>query len=820
MKNHTKTNLLIALALFFTSSTFAQNQIKLILRDSLSNEELVGASVTNLNNFLSYSSNNKGEVNIKLSKNDSVFLKIKYLGYQEKKIVLNGAIESTEIISLVKKVNLSDEIIINATRATRNSATTFSTLTAKEIEKINLGRDIPMLLNQIPSAVVNSDAGAGVGYTGIRIRGTDPTRINTTINGIPINDSESQATFFVNMPDVISSATDVQIQRGVGTSTNGGAAFGASINMQTTQYNPEPYAEANVSGGSFGTLKTNLKMGSGLIAKHFTVDARASRIISDGFIDRATSNLNSYYVGLNYYGKNKSLKLVHFAGSEITYQAWNGIPESRLRNDTQGMKDFAARNFLNFTDSSNLLNSNSRTYNSFTYKNQVDNYKQQHYQAHYSQQFSKYLNANVSLHYTKGSGYYEEFKYDQELASYLVSPVINGTDTGFYSNLIRRKWLDNDFYGTTFSLQYNDNKRINSVFGGGINQYYGNHFGRVVSTELQENINDSKNYYSNNSLKNDYNVFFKNTYFITQKVNVFLDVQFRGIDYTFVGLTQSFSSEIEKASFRFFNPKFGFNYQINQNQNIYSSLAIANREPTREDFVNTTTLSRPKQERLDDIEIGYNIRQEKFLFNAVVFLMEYKNQMVLTGKLNDVGAYTRINVPYSYRRGIELEGAYQINKKFTLRGNIAFSKNEITNYTEFIDNYDLGVQDEIKIGKTNIAFSPEVVGSGTIEIRPLSWIELFWSHKYVGKQFLDNSSSDDRKLNAFYFSDFNFVIQPKQKLFKSISVIGGVYNLFNAKYEPNGFTYGYISGGQRTTENFYYPQAGVNFLVGLSLKIK
>lgn len=820
MKYHKKLLSFIVFALLNSAKLFAQEQIILTVKDSLSEEELVGASVTNLNNFLAYKTNSRGEVLVKISNHDSVFFKINYLGYQEKLVTLNGTVASKNIVLLSKKVTLSDEIIINATRANSNSATTFSILSAKEIEKINLGRDIPMLLNQIPSAVTNSDAGAGIGYTGIRIRGTDPTRINTTINGIPINDSESQATFFVNMPDVISSTSDIQIQRGVGTSTNGGAAFGASINMQTTQYNPEPYAETNVSGGSFNTLKTNLKMGTGLIAEHFTVDGRASRIISNGFIDRATSNLNSYYVGLNYYGKNKSLKLVHFAGSEITYQAWNGIPESRLRDDKTGMQNYIQRNFLNSIDSSNLLNSNSRKYNSFTYNNQVDNYKQQHYQAHYSQQFSKFLNANISLHYTKGSGFYEEYKYDQQLLSYLISPVINGNDTAYTSNLVRRKWLDNDFYGTTFSLQYNDNKKINFVFGGGINQYYGNHFGRVVSAELQKNIDDTKNYYSNNSLKNDYNIFIKNTYFVSSKLNVFIDLQIRGIDYTFLGLSQSFTSEIERANFRFFNPKMGLNYQINQNQNLYSSLAIAHREPTREDFVNTTYASRPKQERLNDIEIGYNNRQEKFLFNAVIFLMEYKNQMVLTGKLNDVGAYTRVNVPYSYRRGLELEGVYQLNKFFALRGNVAFSKNEITNYTEFIDNYDSGEQDKLYLGKTNIAFSPDLIGSGSIDLKPLKWLEIFWSHKYVGKQFLDNSKSEDRKLNAFYFSDFNFVIHPKQRLFKSISIIGGVYNLFNAKYEPNGYTYGYIYGGQRTTENFYYPQAGINFLVGLSIKVK
>ena len=819
--NYSKKLILILIAeFFFATLSFAQNKIKLTVKDSLSSEDLVGASITSLNNFLKYKTDNKGDVFIKVSKIDTLFLKVNYLGYQEKTMAIIGTSASENLVLLTKKINLSDEIIITATRANNNSATTFSTLDAKEIKKINLGRDIPMLLNQIPSAVANSDAGAGIGYTGIRIRGTDPTRINTTINGIPINDSESQATFFVNMPDVISSANDIQIQRGVGTSTNGGAAFGAYINMQTTQYNPEPYAETNVSGGSFNTLKTNLKMGTGLIAKHFTVDGRASRIISNGFIDRATSNLNSYYVGLNYYGKNKSLKLVHFAGSEITYQAWNGVPESRLRANITGMQNYAQRNYLKSADSSNLLNSSSRKYNYFTYKNQVDNYKQQHYQAHYSQQFSKFLTANISLHYTKGSGYYEEYKYDQQLLSYLISPVIIGNDTGYTSNLVRRKWLDNDFYGTTFSLQYNNNKKISFVLGGGINQYYGNHFGRVVSAELQKNIDDTKNYYSNNSLKNDYNIFIKNTYFVSSKLNLFIDLQVRGIDYTFLGLSQSFTSEIERVNFKFFNPKMGFNYQINQNQNLYSSLVISHREPTREDFVNTTNASRPKQERLDDIEIGYNLRQEKFLFNAVIFLMEYKNQMVLTGKLNDVGAYTRINVPYSYRRGLELEGVYQIYKKLALRGNVALSKNEILNYTEFIDNYDIGVQDEIKISKTNIAFSPEFIGSATIELKPLNWIELYWSHKYVGKQFLDNSKSEDRKLNAFYFSDFNFVIHPKQRLFNSISIIGGVYNLFNAKYEPNGYTYGYILGGQRITENFYYPQAGVNFLVGLSLKIK
>lgn len=809
----------ISFLLFIDSNIYAQESIKIKIIDSLSNEALVGASIKNTNNFLSYSTNIDGLCQIPIKNNDSLFLQISYLGFDPKNLAIASEFKGVLEVKLHVSTKLSDEIIINATRANKNSASTFSTLTSKDIEKINLGKDIPVLLNSIPNTVVNSDAGAGVGYTGIRIRGTDPTRINTTINGIPVNDSESQATFFVNMPDFISSVNDIQIQRGVGTSTNGSAAFGASINMQTTQYNPEPYASASVSGGSFNTIRTNLKLGSGLLFNKFTVDARASKITSDGFINRASSNLGSYYVGANYYGKNNSLKLIHFAGSEVTYQAWNGIPESRYNGDLEGMKDFALRNYLNQRDSLNLFNSNSKTYNVFTYKNQVDNYKQKHYQAHYTHKLSSYLNANISLHYTKGQGYYEEYKDSQLLSNYFIEPKVNGNDTLLYSDLVRRKWLDNDFYGTTFSLQYNKPQKLNSIFGGSINQYYGRHFGRVISTKEELAFDPDKNYYHNNSLKSEYSFFLKNTFYLSSTFSVLADIQTRNISYSFLGINKSFLTQQDHVAYHFINPKLGLNYQINNLSVVYASCAVAHREPTREDFVSSSIQSRPQQERLIDTELGYGIRESKFVFNAVAFLMEYKNQMVLSGKLNDVGAYTRINVPKSYRRGIELEGTYFLNKYCSIISNLAFSKNVILNYSEFVDNYDLGGQDEIKIGQSKIAFSPQFIGCGILELNPSKSLKILWQHKYVDKQFLDNSMDNGRMLKAFYVSDINFVFTPKTKLFKSISFNGGLYNIFNKSYVPNGYTYGYIYGGKRTTENFYYPMAGINFLLGLNIKI-
>lgn len=810
MKKIFLTNLLF----LFAGAQFCFAQFSGTVTDKVSGETLIRAAVLIDKSYQATVTNNSGEFSFNYPNSDSVTITVSYLGYETTKQTIFK--DKKAAIKLTSRMVLNDEIVVKASRSEKNSGTTFSILTKQDIEKINTGRDIPMLLNDIPGTVVNSDAGAGIGYTGFRIRGTDPTRINVMVNGIPINDSESQATFFVNMPDLISSAQDVQVQRGVGTSTNGNAAFGASVNINTLQYNPLPYAETSVSAGSFNTLRNNLKIGSGLISEKFTFDGRISRIVSDGFIDRASSNLQSYYLSGNYYGKKNSLKLVHFSGNETTYQAWNGIPESRLRGNVNEMNNYVARNFLSNNDSAHLLNSSNRTYNMFTYRNQTDNYKQQHYQAHYSQKVNKQMIANVSLHYTKGAGYFEEYKPFETLSDYNVLPVVNGNDTVSQSNLVRRKWLDNDFYGLTYSLTYTD-KKMQSILGGGANQYFGRHFGRVVWVENSNGFSPENNYYYNTSLKNDYNIFLKNTYNINEAFSVMLDLQYRGIDYSFIGLDTTFSNVKEKVNYQFFNPKAGVTYKINQNHFVYASACVAHREPTREDFINSTVVTRPMQERLIDYEAGWEITHYNFTLNTTLYYMQYKNQMVLSGKINDVGAYTRINVPNSYRRGIELNGAYTFNQYLSLRGNIAMSQNHILNFTEYIDNFDEGVQNEIVYNKTTIAFSPALVSSLAMLVKPYKGLELIWSHKFVGKQYLDNTGSDERMLDPFHFSDISIIYSPTIKSLKNIRFNATVFNVFNHEYEPNGYTFGYIVGGRRINENFYYPQAGINYLVGCTI---
>lgn len=799
----------------------AQFTINGKVKDKSTGESLAGATVLLVNTYRASATNSQGEFIFKNLKAEDYVIQVSYIGYvtQKKEISLQSDVQIE--FELDKSVYLSEEVVVSATRIDKRSALTFTNVSKEQIEKINLGQDIPILLDQTPSVVTYSDAGAGVGYTGIRIRGSDPTRINVTINGIPMNDAESHGVWWVNMPDLASSIDNIQIQRGVGTSTNGAAAFGASINIQTTKVADAPYAEISNSYGSFNTLKHTANFGTGLLPNKWSFDGRFSKITSDGFIDRASSDLKAYFLQGGYYGDKTMLRLVAFSGKEKTYQAWYGIPEAKLRGDENSLLEHYFNNlgvaYKTPLDSLNLFTSNPRTYNPYTYKDETDNYQQDNYQLHFTQQLHPKLTFNTSIHYTYGRGYYEQFRVNDRLSRYGLENVVIDTTVITRTDLIRRRWLDNDFYGLVYSFNYNNQKGLNIILGGGWNEYKGKHFGEVIWARFASNGNIRHRYYDNGALKNDLNNYLKVNYELISNLYTYIDLQYRVVHYSFLGYDNDLRNVQQSATMPFFNPKAGFVYELNSNNSFYASYAVSHREPTRNDFTESTPNSRPKPEQLENIEAGYRYQASKFLLNANYFLMNYKNQLVLTGQINDVGAYTRTNIDKSYRTGLELEAAYRIIKQLTFSGNFTYSKNKIKQFNEYLDDYDTYTQVMNSYTNTDIAFSPNLIGGATLTYTAKGF-ELAWMSKYVSDQYLDNTMNPNRKLDAFFVNNLRTSYTFKTKWVKEIVLSALINNILNEKYEPNGYTFSYILGGNTITENYYYPMAGRNFLVGLALK--
>ena len=782
------------------------------------NTILPGATIRLKGKSFTTTSNENGKYEFKNLPAGNYLISVSFLGYQTKEQEVNLQADKKLHFKLNQLVFLGNEIVVSSTRASANSASTYKNIDKETIAKHNFGQDLPFLLDNTPGVVVTSDAGAGVGYTGIRIRGSDATRINVTLNGIPYNDSESQGTFWVNMPDFASSVDNVQIQRGVGTSTNGAGAFGGSLNIQTSAGKTDEYTELNNTYGSFNTLKNTVKVGTGLINDKFTFDARLSRIKSDGFIDRAASNLKSYFISGAYHGKTDLLRINVFSGSEKTYQAWNGIPEARLKGDVTGMNAYIDRNGLNPADAANLLNSRSRTYNSFTYKEQTDNYWQDHYQMLYAKQFSDNFSFNGAIHYTKGKGYYEEFKEAQKLINYGLQPVVIGNTTITRTDLVRRRWLDNDFYGFTYALTYKPEKKLHLTLGGAYNEYKGAHFGQVVYAQYGSNGNNDKHYYDNDGFKTDFNSYLKANFNPVEKLNIFADLQYRSIHYDILGTEKNLNQLNIKDNLNFFNPKIGATYFMNANDNIYASFSVANKEPGRDDYVNIETGSLPKPERLNNLEAGYRFKKSNLTAGINVYGMWYNNQLVVTGKINDVGEYYRQNVAKSYRVGAELDLTYQFNNQFSLLANAAISRNKINAFNEFIDDYDNGGQIVNNYKNTDISFSPNAVVSAELIYTPIKSFAIALQSKHVGKQYLDNTQNNARKLNAYWVNNARLAYDFKYKGLKNINIALLANNIFNKKYESNGYTYGYFSGGTLTTENFYFAQSGTNLMLNLNLK--
>ncbi|MEO6285600.1 MAG: TonB-dependent receptor [Dyadobacter sp.] len=808
------TTYLFMLILSIYTPVFAQKTITGRVTDAEDGKALPGATIK-ASEIRGANTDKDGNFTLKNIPDNITSLDISYIGYQSVKTeIASGAFD----IKLSKSTYQADEVIINATRVNDKTGMAYTNVSAAAIDKQNLGQDLPVLLNFTPSLVSTSDAGGGVGYTGIRIRGSDATRINVTVNGIPYNDAESQGVFWVNMPDFASSVSSIQVQRGVGTSTNGAGAFGATVNINTNAFRQEPYAELNNSYGSFNTFKNTLKVGSGLIKDKFTFDARLSRVSSDGFVDRASSELHSYYLSGGYFGKKSFVRVNVFSGKERTYQSWNGVPEAKLRGDREGVLSYIDRNGLSEKDAKNLLDSDDRTYNSYTYKNEVDNYRQDHYQIVSSHNLSDKWTFNLNAFLVRGLGYYEQYRTQDKYSNYNLPNVIAGKDTLTKTDLIRRRWLDNYFYGSTFSLDYNSFKKLTASIGGGWNKYDGDHYGQIIWARNAGNIENEHQYYQSKGIKKDFNIYGKLYYQLTDKLNVFADLQYRNVRHNIAGTDNDLVQLNYDETYSFINPKAGLTYQLASQSSVYASYSIGNREPNRDDFTSSTAGLFPKSERMQNVEAGFRTQQGKWAFSGNYYLMSYKNQLVLTGQINDVGNSVRVNVPKSYRTGVELEGAVAFNKFLKWNANVTFSQNKIDNFTEYVVNYDDGGYNTINHGKSDISFSPNVIVGSQFSYNLRTNLEVALLTKYVGKQYLDNTSTESRKLDAYLTNDVRLSWTIKPAWTKEITFNLLVNNILDEKYESNGYTYGYFAGGALTQENFYFPQAGRNFLVGVNFR--
>ena len=688
-------------------------------------------------------------------------------------LLATGNAFSQQKVQDTVKVNQLDEVLVSAVRVTAKTPVSFSNLSKEEIKLRNLGQDIPVLMNFMPSVVTTSDAGNGVGYTGIRVRGSDATRVNITINGIPYNDAESSGTYWVNMPDFASSVESLQLQRGVGTSTNGAGAFGASLNLLTDSYSKQSSGEISNSAGSFNTRKSTVKFSTGLMNDHFELAGRLSNINSQGYIDRASSDLKSYFLQGTYVGKTSIIKALVFGGAEKTYQSWNGIDGETLLND----RTFNSAGM--FTDEFGV----TRFYN-----NETDNYQQDHFQLHWNEKVTATWSINAALHYTKGKGYYENYKEDADFSDYGLTPVDGQTST----DLIRQKWLDNDFYGFTFSANYKKD-RLDLIIGGAGNKYEGDHFGKVIWARFASTSELGDHYYDDYGVKTDRNIFAKANYQLTEKWSLYGDLQYRLVNYKANGVQADFVND----TFRFFNPKAGLNYNLNAKNTFYFSYAKAHREPNRTDYEGGNA----KPEKLDDFELGWRFAAGKAKINTNIYYMAYKDQLILTGNLDDVGNPIRSNSEKSYRLGLEVDATYALSNKFIIRPNFTISQNK---------NVDLNVSD-VHVGTKDIAYSPSVIAGNILVYKPFEGMQVSWLSKFVGEQYMNNIQLPAAKLPDYFVNDFNITYEIKPKsIFKSIVLTGLVNNVLDKQYVSNGYMWDVYP--------YYYPQAGINFLAGLSLK--
>jgi len=787
-QNFKKVKLLVTFLIIACSiNANAQNLFTLAGKVMDGNNPLPGASILIKGTTNGTTSDLKGNFTFQLKKGSytlvvSAISKPKNIGVyltENKSITINMADSF---------VNL-DEVLVDAVRVKESSPVTHSNINKKELEKRNLGQDIPVLLNYLPSVVTTSDAGAGVGYTGIRVRGSDATRVNVTINGIPYNDAESQGTYWVDLPDFASSTQSMQLQRGVGTSTNGSGAFGASLNILTDAISENPYGEISSSIGSYNTTKNTVKFSTGKINNHIEFAGRFSKIDSDGYIDRAFSNLKSYFLQASYVDDNTLIKALTFGGKEKTYQAWYGVTKDEMK--TLG-----------------------RTYNPYSYDNETDNYQQDHYQLLWNQKLSPNWRTNVALNYSKGNGYYEQYKTDEDFSDYNLASITIGGETIDKTDLIRRRWLDNDFYVANANATYKNNG-LELVFGTSVSHYSGNHFGEIIWAQYASNSQIREPYYNSNTKKNDANVFGKITYKLSNNWVLFTDLQGRFVGFKTAGVTSDRNPINIDENYSFFNPKAGLTFKANENNSIYFSAAKATKEPNRSDFKNGVNTA----EKLNDYELGWRYKAENVSLNTNIYYMRYKNQLVLTGAIDDTGDFIRGTSGKSYRLGIEFDGKINLNKHFSWQPNFALSNNK---NIDFVTSWNGNLTN---LGNTNISFSPNIVAGNALIYHPNTNMQFSLLSKYVGEQYMGNIDNVNSKLKSYFVNDLNFTYEIKpNKMIKSIVFTALINNIFNIEYISNGYYYTYddtwsVSGETTTLDGAgYYPQATRNFLVGATLK--
>lgn len=777
-------------AMLLTTGAYAQQfSVTGSVRDARQDQVLSGATVQleATEYFAITDENGKFRIaNIRAGKYTVV---VRFVGFTPEEREINVSNDLELSFDLIASVQMTDEVVVYATRAHEKTPTTFTHVNKQTLEKQNFGQDIPMLLNWTPSMVTTSDAGAGVGYTGLRIRGTDASRINVTINGIALNDSESQGVFWVNTPDLASSVQSIQIQRGVGTSTNGAGAFGATVSVQTDVLARDPYVEGMASYGSFNTQRYTFKGGTGLIKDRWSFDARVSKINSDGFLRRASSDLNSYYLSGAFYGEKTIVKAITFGGHEETYQAWNGVDKETMDVDRR----------FNY---SGAIYDDTGIIERF-YDREVDDYRQDHYQLHISQQLSDYWNGNISFHYTRGKGYFEQYKQDEAFEDLGLPNVTIGNETIESSDVIVRRWLDNDYYGATFSTNHAKGN-TDLTFGGAFSRYdNARHFGEIIWSEIALESPIRHVYYDGESQKSDFNFFGKLSYAWSENLSSFLDLQYRSIDYQTSGVDNDQSAYAVDDHFDFFNPKLGVSYELSSNSVLYTSYAIANREPNRTDYLDGA--GKPKSERLGNLEIGWRKTSKRYGLDVNYYLMNYTDQLVLTGAISDVGAPIRANIGKSYRTGVEVSGTINFSDKINWMANATWSINRNRDYTW------LDASNNQRKRNTTIILSPSWVAGNQIRWKPFERFEANLLTKYVGKQFLDNTDDANVALDAYLVNDLRFSYQFMPANVRLIEVGLLINNVFDAEYASNGYGYGGVP--------YFYPQAGINFLAMLTVKL-
>lgn len=785
----------VVVVFLFSALIFRAGAQKITIQGRISDASdatsLPGAHVMVAGTYIGTFSSADGSFALSLKPVFPLDIIVSFMGYRSDTLHLTQWDGKTLDIRLEPAAVISNEIVIQSIRSGSHDAPTYSNLSPVQLKTINNGSDIPVLLDQLPSVTSGSDAGTGIGYTAFRLRGTDQNRINVTLNGVPYNDPESHGVFWVDVPDLASSAENIQVQRGVGLSTNGAASFGGSVNILTHSYRPDAFAEINLRGGSYNTRGTTLLFGTGLLKNHWIIDGRASLLHTDGYVDRARADLHSLMGNIAWYGKKSNVRLMVMHGRENTYQAWNGIPKDSL--------------------------STNRTYNPYTYENEIDFYDQNHFHLVMTHQHNRKWSSGATAFLTTGYGYYEQKKDDEAFSEYLLPDLIVGNDTISETDLIRRKLMENYFYGIVVSTHYDNLKKLTLDLGGTMSRYEGDHFGQVIWMQYAGESNINHEYYRCDGLKDDVSGYAKMRYSLNSKLSLLTDMQVRSIAFTIGGDEDTRRNLDISKRYLFANPKISLQYKRGKNT-LYAYAGTAGREPNRYMMVDADSGNVPEPEFLIDYEAGFTHAADQWNVQMNLYYMDYRDQLVQTGEINDVGAAVYSNVSESYRAGIELIGGWNISRKIQWQGNLTLSRNKIKNLKVFVDDWDTWTQRSENYSSTDISFSPALIAASQLTLSPSRKFKFLITGKFVGRQYIDNTMSWERQLHPYSVADIHAEYHPQVRGLKEISFRLSLRNVFSTEYETNAWVYRYYSAGQHAVMDGYFPQAPLNWLGSVMVK--